>query len=104
LIPPEITDGEVLVHAEVGRDAGRRRFERRAVSDRRAPADRREKRERRSKNAPTVVDKRNDAGRRSQVERRSKGERRAAWQATPAPQPPRRMGVAPQRRTPTPIA
>lgn len=104
LIPPEITDGEVLVHAEVGRDAGRRRNERRAVSDRRGTADRRTERERRRTNVPTAVDQRSGAGRRSQVERRSKEERRAAWQATPPAQPPRRMGVAPPRRTPTPIA
>ncbi len=34
LIPPEVTDGEVLVHAEVGRATGRRRTERRASTDR----------------------------------------------------------------------
>jgi len=105
LIPPEITDGEVLVHAEVGRATGRRRVERRAVSDRRATGDRRNERERRSRSSPTAVDQRTDAGRRSQTERRSKEERRAAWQATPAPQPPRSMSAAPQqRRTTSPIA
>lgn len=104
LIPPEITDGEVLVHAEVGRATGRRRVERRAVSDRRASADRRNERERRRTNAPTAVDQRSGAGRRSQTERRSKEERRAAWQATPAPQAPRSMSAAPSRRTPSPIA
>src|SRR6266511_1116846 len=41
LIPPAVTDGEVLVHAEVGRGAGRRRSERRRADERRAGAARR---------------------------------------------------------------
>lgn len=108
VIPPEITDGEVLVHAEVGRATGRRRFERRASNDRRAAPDRRMEAERRRRidSAPSV-EQRGDADRRSATERRTRGERRAAWQSaspTPPAQSLRRSGAAPQRRTPSPIA
>jgi hypothetical protein len=107
LIPPETTDGEVLVRAELGRAAGRRRFERRASTDRRADADRRTASDRRHKNEARAVDKRVENGRRSSAERRANVERRAAWQVAPAPapQPPqRRSGPLPQRRSTSPIA
>jgi len=106
VIPPEITDGEVLVHAEVGRATGRRRFERRASADRRTDADRREGSERRRLDMPRSPEQRSGVARRSETERRSKAERRAAWQVAPpkAPQQSRRPGAAPQRRTPSPIA
>jgi len=106
LIPPEITDGEVLVHAEVGRTAGRRRFERRATLDRRTEDDRRIAAERRRSNATPVVERRSGESRRSSAERRSELERRAAWQSAPPPmaQSPRRSGLLPQRRVPSPIA
>ena len=109
LIPPEITDGEVLVHAEVGRATGRRRFERRLSSDRRAAPDRRLGLERRLVDLPHSVELRAGVDRRAPVERRSELERRAAWQSAPpsAPrpgtQPSRRSGVAAPRRTPSPI-
>jgi len=95
LIPPEITDGEVLVHAEVGRSTGRRRNERRGNTDRRTDSDRR-----------ISVERRTETSRRSSAERRSEVERRAAWQSAPPSmtQSPRRSGALPQRRTPLPIA
>lgn len=106
LIPPEITDGEVLVHAEVGRSTGRRRFERRASTERRADSDRRIASERRRSNEAPAVERRSDTSRRSSAERRSQVERRAAWQSAPSRTalPSRRSGAAPQRRTPSPIA
>ena len=104
LIPPEITDGEVLVHAEVGRSTGRRRFERRASSDRRAGVDRRLGIERRVVDLPRAVELRSSLERRSPAERRSELERRAGWQPAQAVQPPRRVAVAPPRRAPSPIA
>jgi hypothetical protein len=106
VIPPEITDGEVLVHAEVGRATGRRRFERRASGDRRADPDRRTASERRRSNLPRSLEQRSDASRRSATARRVEGERRAAWQVATAPstQPSRRLGLASSRRTPSPIA
>ncbi len=106
LIPPEITDGEVLVHAEVGRTSGRRRTERRANTDRRTDPDRRTVPERRRSNQEPVAERRGEAGRRSSTERRAQVERRAAWQSAPPPaaQPARRSGPLPQRRTPSPIA
>jgi hypothetical protein len=106
LIPPEITDGEVLVHAEVGRSTGRRRFERRASTERRADSDRRIASERRRSNEAPAVERRSDTSRRSSAERRSQVERRAAWQGAPSRTalPSRRSGAAPQRRTPSPIA
>src|SRR6266571_2932010 len=85
LIPPEITDGEVLVHAEVGRTTGRRRTERRANTDRRTDAERRRVSERRRSNQAPAVERRSDAGRRSSTERRAQGERRAAWRGAPPP-------------------
>jgi len=106
LIPPEITDGEVLVHAEVGRSTGRRRTERRASTERRADSDRRVASERRRLNEAPAVERRSDVTRRSSAERRSELERRAAWQSAPPPitQSPRRSGALPQRRTTSPIA
>jgi len=106
LIPPEITDGEVLVHAEVGRATGRRRFERRASTERRAESERRMVSERRRSNQEPVAERRSDAARRSSHERRSQVERRAAWQSPPPPiaQSSRRSAPLPQRRTPSPIA
>jgi hypothetical protein len=108
LIPPEMTDGEVLVHAEVGGATGRRRFERRATSDRRDAPDRRMGSERRRLDMPHSVEQRGDAARRSSTERRSQVERRAAWQSAPPPSPgtqsSRWSGAAPQRRTASPIA
>jgi hypothetical protein len=106
LIPPEITDGEVLVHAEVGRSTGRRRFERRSSTERRMDSDRRIASERRRSNEAPAVERRSGESRRSSAERRSEVERRAAWQSAPAPtaQPPRRSGALPQRRTPSTIA
>jgi hypothetical protein len=106
VIPPEITDGEVLVHAEVGRATGRRRVERRGSSDRRSDPDRRMASERRRSNLPRSPEQRSDARRRSSTPRRSKLERRAAWQSAPHPgtQPSRRLGMASPRRTPSPIA
>jgi hypothetical protein len=105
VIPPEITDGEVLVHAEVGRATGRRRVERRGSSDRRSDPDRRIGSERRRSNLPRSPEQRGDARRRSATQRRSKAERRAAWQAAPPPttQSSRWSGAAAQRRTPSPI-
>ena len=105
LIPPEITDGEVLVHAEVGRATGRRRVERRGSSDRRADSERRMVSERRRSDVPPPVEQR-AAPRRSATERRSKLERRAAWQgaAPRSPQPSRRSGAVPLRRTASPSA
>jgi len=107
LIPPEITDGEVLVHAEVGRATGRRRTERRASTERRADSDRRASSERRRSNQEPVVERRGEGTRRSSNERRSEVERRAPWQSAPPPsmtQSTRRVGALPQRRTPSPIA
>ena len=106
VIPPEITDGEVLVHAEVGRATGRRRFERRASSDRRAAPDRRLGTERRRADAPRAVEQRSDVVRRSPVGRRLEQERRAGWQGAPLPgtQASWRPGAAAPRRTPAPIA
>ena len=106
LIPPEITDGEVLVHGEVGRATGRRRFERRGNTDRRTDSDRRIASERRRSNEAPAVERRSGESRRSSAERRSEVERRAAWQSAPRPitQSPRRSGALPQRRTPSPIA
>jgi len=104
LIPPEITDGEVLVHAEVGRATGRRRFERRATSDRRAAPERRLGLERRRVDLPRAVELRSGVGRRSDGERRSELERRAAWRVAQGTPPSRRPAVAAARRTPSPIA
>ena len=106
LIPPEITDGEVLVHAEVGRATGRRRTERRASTDRRTEGERRIAAERRRSNQEPLVERRSEMSRRSSTERRSGVERRAAWQSAPPPmlQSVRRSGPLPQRRTPSPIA
>jgi len=106
LIPPEITDGEVLVHAEVGRSTGRRRNERRGNTDRRTDSDRRISAERRRSNEAPAVERRTETSRRSSAERRSEVERRAAWQSAPPSmtQSPRRSGALPQRRTPLPIA
>ena len=106
LIPPEITDGEVLVHAEVGRATGRRRTERRANTDRRTESDRRIAAERRGSNVTPEVERRTETSRRSSAERRSLVERRAAWQVAPPSmaQSTRRSGALPQRRTPSPIA
>jgi len=100
IIPPEITDGEVLVHAEAGRATGRRRTERRASTERRADADRRIASERRRSNQEPVVE------RRCSNERRSEVERRAPWQSARPPmmQSPRRSGALPQRRSTSPIA
>ena len=104
LIPPETTDGEVLVHAEVGRAAGRRRFERRSSTDRRVDSDRRTASERRRSDETPVVERRT-TGRRASTERRAEVERRAAWQSAPptSTPAPRRSGAVPQRRTPSTI-
>lgn len=106
LIPPEITDGEVLVHAEVGRSTGRRRFERRSSTDRRMDSDRRIAAERRRSNETPAVERRSGESRRSSAERRTEVERRAAWQSAPPSmtQSPRRSGALASRRTPSPIA
>jgi hypothetical protein len=106
IIPPEITDGEVLVHAEVGRATGRRRTERRASTERRADSDRRVGSERRRSNQEPVVERRGEGTRRSSSERRSEVERRAPWQSAPPSmmQSPRRSGALPQRRSTSPIA
>ncbi len=106
LIPPEITDGEVLVHAEAGRATGRRRTERRAKTDRRLDSERRTASERRRSSQEPLVERRNEAVRRSSTERRSEAERRASWQTSPPPIPQssRRSAPLPQRRTPSPIA
>jgi hypothetical protein len=104
LIPPEITDGEVLVHAEVGRATGRRRFERRATSDRRAAPERRLGLERRRVDLPRAVELRSGVGRRSDGERRSELERRAAWRVAQGTPLSRRPAVAAARRAPSPIA
>lgn len=106
LIPPEITDGEVLVHAEVGRSTGRRRTERRASTDRRTNGERRIASERRRSNQEPLVERRTETTRRAAAERRSQVERRAAWQSAPPPmaQSPRRSAPLPQRRTASPIA
>jgi len=105
LIPPEITDGEVLVHAEVGRAGGRRRTERRGTTDRRRDADRREDSDRRRTDEPPDVERRSTK-RRSIAGRRTTAERRAAWQSAPRPPaaPKRRSGPLPQRRSTSPIA
>jgi hypothetical protein len=104
LIPPEITDGEVLVHAEVGRAGGRRRTERRGTTDRRADAERRVGSERRQSDTTPVVERRSTS-RRSTTARRSDVERRSAWQSAPRPAAPqRRSGPLPQRRSTAPIA
>ena len=105
LIPPEITDGEVLVHAEVGRAGGRRRTERRGTTDRRRDADRREDSDRRRTDEPPDVERRSTK-RRSIAARRTTAERRAAWQSAPRPPaaPKRRSGPLPQRRSTSPIA
>jgi hypothetical protein len=94
VIPPEITDGEVLVHAEVGRATGRRRVERRTNSERRAAADRRVGLERRRVDLPRSVELRSGVGRRSAEERRSQVERRAAWRVAQSTPPSRRFGAA----------
>jgi hypothetical protein len=94
VIPPEITDGEVLVHAEVGRATGRRRVERRTNSERRAAADRRVGLERRRVDLPRSVELRSGVGRRSAEERRSEVERRAAWRVAQSTPPVRRLGAA----------
>jgi len=104
LIPPEITDGEVLVHAEAGRAGGRRRTERRGTTDRRADAERRVASERRQSDTTPVVERRSTS-RRSTTARRSDAERRSAWQSAPRPAaPPRRSGPLPQRRSTSPVA
>src|SRR5882672_3812532 len=105
LIPPEITDGEVLVHAEVGRAGGRRRTERRGTTDRRTDADRRDGVDRRQTDVAPVVERRSTS-RRAIAARRAAAERRAAWQSAPRPQaaPTRRSGPLPQRRATSPIA
>ena len=106
LIPPEITDGEVLVHAEVGRATGRRRNERRASTERRTQGERRIAAERRRSNQEPLVERRSEMSRRSSTDRRAPTERRAAWQSAPPPMTPslRRSAPLPQRRTPSPIA
>ena len=104
LIPPEITDGEVLVHAEVGRAGGRRRTERRGATDRRTDADRREGLDRRQTDVPPTVERRS-TNRRAIGARRTGAERRDAWQSAPRPSAPtRRSGPLPQRRSTQPIA
>jgi len=106
LIPPEITDGEVLVHAEAERATGRRRTERRAKNDRRTDGERRMVAERRRSNQEPVVERRGEGVRRSSTERRSQVERRESWQSAPPPtaQASRRPGPLPLRRTPSPVA
>ncbi|HEV8264951.1 MAG TPA: hypothetical protein VGQ06_08355 [Gemmatimonadales bacterium] len=104
VIPPEITDGEVLVHAEVGRATGRRRVERRAATDRRAANDRRVDDERRRATLPCKVEQRSGFERRIIDERRSGVERRDGWRVTQTSRSSRRLGIAPSRRTPSPIA
>ncbi len=98
LIPPEVTDGEVLVHAEVGRATGRRRSERRSARDRRALADRRVGGERRRAVLPADVERRAVGDRRALGERRAQAERRTAWDAVETARPARRLGAAPQWR------
>jgi hypothetical protein len=104
VIPPEITDGEVLVHAEVGRATGRRRVERRTNSERRAAPDRRLGLERRRVDLPRSVELRSGVGRRSAAERRSELERRAAWRVAQSTSQSRRPEVAAPRRMASPIA
>jgi hypothetical protein len=100
LIPPEVTDGEVLVHAEVGRATGRRRSERRSARDRRVVADRRVTGERRraAGSPPPDVERRAVGDRRVTGERRASAERRTAWDVVETVRPPLRLGVAPQWR------
>ncbi len=104
LLPPELTDGEVLVHAAVARadGAGRRRSERRGTSDQRMVADRRVEGERRQATVPVEVERRSGVERRISGNRRAGMERRAAWAAAQEARPAaRRLGVAPPWRKPT---
>jgi hypothetical protein len=103
LIPPEMTDGEVLVHAEMGRAAGRRRVERRSVSDRRGPEERRLGPDRRRAPLSCAVERRSGE-RRVPLDRRAGLERRAGWQATQDTRPARRLAMAPSRRHASGIA
>jgi len=102
LIPPAVTDGEILVHAEVGRGAGRRRSERRRVEDRRAGADRRGNADRRQTVLPAVVERRDGAPRRLAAERRERAERRSVGvvvrEAGDGARASRRTGLAPAWR------
>lgn len=104
LIPPELTDGEVLVHAEVGRAGGRRRLERRSVSDRRAAAQRRLVPERRQAVEPSLMERRQGAERRAQDHRRSGVERRAGWPSLQEARSFRRPGAAAPLRQPSPVS
>ena len=98
LIPPEVTAGEVLVHAEVGRATGRRRSERRSARDRRALADRRVGGERRRAVVPAEVERRAAGDRRALGERRARAERRTAWDAVETARPARLLSAGPQWR------
>ena len=108
LIPPEVTDGEVLVHAEVVRASGRRRSERRSAAEQRAAQDRRAGVERRvaTMSSPDI-DRRTGMERRVEGERRSAAERRLAWQPGEGGggggggRSSRRLGVAPAWRRST---
>lgn len=93
LMPPEVTHGEVLVHAAVGQAGGRRRFERRGAGDRRAVYERRRGGERRRAVEPCAVERRRGEDRRL-LGRRSGMERRVGWQPSQEARPVRRRGLA----------
>lgn len=102
LIPPEVTDGAVLVHGEA---PARSRPERRRSTDRRIGAERRGWEERRQAALPRTVDRRSGNERRVARDRRAGLERRHGWHATPPPSPQaRRLGLAPPWRKPERIA
>jgi hypothetical protein len=98
LIPPEVTDGEVLVHAEIIRASGRRHSERRSANDQRAKPDRRVGGERRLAALPATLERRSGLERRASGERRTDPDRRTTWQSTEGVRPARRLGVAPPWR------
>jgi hypothetical protein len=100
LIPPEVTDGEVLVHAEVIRASGRRHSERRNSTDQRSGAERRVAGERRAATIPVDAERRSGLERRAEGDRRMAIDRRVSWQPAEGVEPrsSRRLGVAPPWR------
>ena len=99
LIPPEVTDGEVLVHGEVARRGGRRRSERRSATVRRAGAERRVGAERRRETLPAAVERRQGEPRRATGERRVRSERRSAADDTDGARPKRPALAPPWRKS-----
>jgi hypothetical protein len=94
LIPPEVTDGEVLVHGEVSPATGRRHSQRRNEGERRVGGERRAA----VGSVPAPAVERRTVERRGSQDRRAAAERRT--QKAPAP----RLGVAPAWRKPSRIS